>query len=109
MTKEDAKIRTVDTQVFVITAQKNLVEERMKIVGELWSSNIKTEHSYKKNPKMLNQLQYCEDNGIPLAVVLGESEIAGGVVKLRDIITRAEVEVKRDEMVEAIKSRLSIN
>jgi len=109
MARKQEKVRTVDTQVFVISAQKNLAEERMKVVQELWSGNVKTEHSYKKNPKMLNQLQYCEDNGIPLAVVLGESEIAGGVVKLRDIITRGEVEVKRDEMVEAIKSRLSIN
>lgn len=105
----EEKVRTVDTQVFVISAQKNLAEERMKVVQELWSGNVKTEHSYKKNPKMLNQLQYCEDNGIPLAVVLGESEIAGGVVKLRDITTRAEVEVKREEMVDAIKNRLSIN
>jgi len=107
--RKQEKVRTVDTQVFVISAQKNLAEERMKVVQELWTGDIKTEHSYKKNPKMLNQLQYCEDNGIPLAVVLGESEIAGGVVKLRDIVTRAEVEVKREDMVEAIKSRLSIN
>jgi len=107
--RKQEKVRTVDTQVFVISAQKNLAEERMKVVQELWTGDIKTEHSYKKNPKMLNQLQYCEDNGIPLAVVLGESEIAGGVVKLRDIVTRAEVEVKREDMVLAIKSRLSIN
>jgi len=109
LAKKNEKARTVDTQVFVITAQKNLAEERMKVVQELWTGDVRTEHSYKKNPKMLNQLQYCEDNGIPLAVVLGESEIAGGVVKLRDIGTRAEVEVKREEMVDAIKTRLNIN
>jgi len=108
MTKQDVKIRTVDTQVFVITAQKNLVEERMKIVGELWSSDIKTEHSYKKNPKMLNQLQYCEENGIPLAVVIGESELEKGVVKLRSIASREEVEVGRGELVAFIRTRLSI-
>ena len=28
--------------------------------------SLRTEHSYKKSPKMLNQLQFCEDNGIPL-------------------------------------------
>ena len=95
-------------KVFVITAQKNLVEERMKIVGELWSSDIKTEHSYKKNPKMLNQLQYCEENGIPLAVVIGESELEKGVVKLRSIASREEVEVGRGELVAFIRTRLSI-
>ena len=56
---------------------------------------------------MLNQLQYCEESGIPLAVVLGTSEIEAGVVKIRDIATREEVEVKRTEMIEAIKGRLN--
>jgi len=107
LAKKKELVRTVDTQVYVISAQKNLTEERMKVVQELWSGDIKTEHSYKKNPKMLNQLQYCEDNGIPLAIVIGESEIAGGVVKLRDIASRAEVEVKRENMIENIRSRLT--
>ena len=107
LAKKKELVRTVDTQVYVISAQKNLTEERMKVVQELWSGDIKTEHSYKKNPKMLNQLQYCEDNGILLAIVIGESEIAGGVVKLRDIGSRAEVEVKRENMIENIRSRLS--
>ena len=95
--------------MYVISAQKNLLEERMKVVGELWAADVRTEHSYKKNPKMLTQLQYCEENLIPLAVVLGQSELEAGVVKLRDISTRAEVEVKREDMVEAIRSRLSLN
>lgn len=106
MTKDSAKVRTVETQVFVISAQKNLMEERMKIISLLWSAGIRTEHSYKKNPKMLTQLQYCEDTGIPLAVVIGESEIAAGIAKLRNIITREEVEVKREELAETIRTKL---
>jgi len=107
LAKKVDKIRTVDTEVFVTSAQKNLCEERMKIVAELWAGDVKTEHSYKKNPKMLSQLQYCEENGIPLAVVIGESELAAGIVKLRCVATREEVEVKREQLVESIKSRLS--
>jgi len=103
------KVRTVDTQVFVISAQKNLVEERMKLTSELWEANIRTEHSYKKNPKMLTQLQFCEETGIPLAVVIGESELAAGVVKLRDITSRTEVEVKREDLVQSIRDRLTID
>merc|ERR1719309_1543552 len=91
LAKDGGKVKTVDTQVYVISAQKNLMEDRMHVVNELWAGNIRTEHSYKKNPKMLNQLQYCEDNSIPLAVVLGTSEIEKGVVKLRDVASRAEV------------------
>jgi len=106
MAKKKEQIRTLDTDVYVISAQKNLTEERMKVVTELWNGDVRAEHSYKKNPKMLNQLQYCEENGIPLAVVLGTSEIEAGVVKLRNVASREEVEVKRSEMIEAIKSRL---
>merc|ERR1719391_13714 len=106
LNKDANKIRTVDTEVCVITAQKNLVAERMKIISDLWEAGIKAEHSYKKNPKMLNQLQFCEESGIPLAIVLGESELAAGVVKIRNIATREEVEVKRTEMLESIRSRL---
>merc|ERR1711934_1096058 len=109
MAKENnSKIRTVDTQVYIISAQKNLVEERMKLITELWDADIRTEQSYKKNPKMLTQLQYCEEQGIPLAVVLGESEIAKGVVKVRSVSTREEVEVPRKELVANLRSRLTI-
>lgn len=46
---------------------------------------------YRANPKMLDQLQYCEDRGIPYALIIGEDELKKGVVKLRNIATRKEV------------------
>lgn len=46
---------------------------------------------YKKNPKLLSQLQHCEENGIPLVAILGEQELKDGVVKLRVVATREEV------------------
>ena len=39
----------------------------------------------------MQQLQYCEEHGIPLAVVIGESEIQSGIVKIRNVTTREEV------------------
>lgn len=98
------KLRTTKTEVYVVTAQKNLIKERMKILKILWENEIKATHSGKKNPKMLNQLQYCEDNGIPFAVVVGESELQKGVVKLRNVETREEIEVLRENLIEKIKS-----
>ena len=71
------------------------------------SSLSQAEQSYKKNPKMLNQLQYCEENAIPYAIVIGESELQQGIVKLRTIATREEVDVSRDKLVEELKSRLN--
>ncbi|KAJ8919497.1 hypothetical protein NQ315_002118 [Exocentrus adspersus] len=100
------KTRTTEVQVYVATAQKNLLEERMKLCSELWDEGWKVEHSYKKNPKLLVQLQHCEEYGIPFAVILGESELKKGVVKLRVVPTREEVEVSRTSLSDEIRKRL---
>lgn len=52
---------------------------------------MQAELLYKKNPKMLTQFQFCEENGIPFCAVLGESELKEGVVTLRDMCSRQEV------------------
>merc|ERR1711936_1364875 len=109
LAKQQKAIRTVDTQVYVVSAQKQLMEERMKLVDELWAADIRTEHSYKKNPKLLSQLQYCEENSIPIAVMVGTSELEKGVVKLRDVATRAETEVTREDLVATVRGRLTLN
>ncbi|OWA50380.1 Histidine--tRNA ligase, cytoplasmic [Hypsibius exemplaris] len=104
--KEKEKVRTTKTQVYVASAQKNLMEERAKLCRDLYLAGIKTEQSFKMNPKMLDQLQYCESYGIPFALVLGESEIQNKVVKLRDITTRAEELIPRDSLIETIRRKL---
>ncbi|KAG5853357.1 hypothetical protein ANANG_G00072430 [Anguilla anguilla] len=99
------KVRTTETQVMVASAQKNLLEERLKLTAELWDAGIKAEVMYKKSPKLLSQLQHCEDTGIPLVAILGEQELKGGMVKLRTVATREEVDVSRAELVDEIKKR----
>ncbi|XP_013062208.2 histidine--tRNA ligase, cytoplasmic-like isoform X2 [Biomphalaria glabrata] len=101
------KIRTTETEVYVIAAQKNMVEERLKLTNALWDADIKTEQSYKKNTKMLSEFQFCEQRGIPLAVIIGQSEIESGVVKLKVIGSREEREVPRANMIEEIKNTLA--
>ena len=52
--------------------------------------------SYKKDPKFLNQIQYCEHNSIPLIVIIGAEEKEKGKVKIR-------VVAKRDPPDEVLK------
>ncbi|XP_048032448.1 histidine--tRNA ligase isoform X1 [Megalobrama amblycephala] len=99
------KVRTTETQVLVASAQKNLLEERLRLTTELWNAGIKAEVLYKKNPKLLSQLQHCEETGIPLVAILGEQELKDGVVKLRNVASREEVDVPRADLVDEIKKR----
>uniref|UniRef100_A0A8C9M439 histidine--tRNA ligase n=2 Tax=Panthera tigris altaica TaxID=74533 RepID=A0A8C9M439_PANTA len=101
------KIRTTETQVFVATPQKNFLHERLKLIAELWDAGIKAELLYKNNPKLLTQLHYCEDMGIPLVVIIGEQEMKEGIIKLRSVASREEVAIKRENLVAEIQKRLS--
>lgn len=103
---ERTKLRTTEVQVYVASAQKDLLEERMKLCSFLWKNGINAEHSYKKNPKLLQQLQYCEDNGIPWVVIVGEVEIEKKVVKLREVSSRKEEEIERIRLVEVLKKMI---
>ncbi|XP_020860839.1 histidine--tRNA ligase, cytoplasmic isoform X2 [Phascolarctos cinereus] len=107
MEASEEKVRTTETQVLVAAAQKKLLEERLKLVAELWDRGIKAELLYKKNPKLLTQLQYCEETGIPLVAIIGEQELKDGVVKLRSVASREEVDVRKENLVEEIRRRTS--
>lgn len=103
---EDKKLRTKHVDVYVVSAHKGLYEERLKIVTDLWTAGIRTEHSFRLNPKLLKQFQYCEKYNIPFAVVFGESELEQGVVLLRDVQSRKEVTVPLASLVEEIRKRI---
>lgn len=103
----NVKIRTKNVDVFVASVHKGLYEKRLKIIGDLWDAGIRTEHSYKLNPKLLVQLQYCEDYGIPYALVFGDTELDRGVVKLRNVASRQETEVPLADLVEELRKRIN--
>jgi len=99
-------VRTTETEVYVATAHKKLHLDRMRIIAKLWDAGLRAEQSHKKNPKLLDQLQHCEEMGIPYAIIIGQSELDAGVVKLREIATRAEREVPMDTLIpELLKMR----
>lgn len=94
------------TQVLIASIGGDLLEERMKLLLQFWEARINAEHIYKRSIKILNNYQYCEQNHIPYAVILAEDELKRGVVKIRNIQTREEVEVPKDNIIEEIKKRI---
>ncbi|XP_035796400.1 histidine--tRNA ligase-like isoform X2 [Anopheles albimanus] len=100
------KVRITKTQLYVASAHKGLLLKRLEILNKLWGAGIKAEHSYKRDPKLLAQLRYCEEQYIPYALILGDAELDRGVVKLRSVFGRQEEELKLDSFVDAVLDRL---
>lgn len=102
-------IKTCPVQVFVAAAGADLLEERLAVLNELWAAQLPAEVSMKRKVKPLDQFNYCEKNSIPIAVVLGPGELARGIVKIRRISDRFEIEAPRDNFIEAVKGLLVSN
>jgi len=94
------------THCLVCSAQKGLTNDRMRLLSELWAANVNAEHSFKRNPKLLDQVQYCEEKGIPIALILGKDELEKNVVTLRIVATREQIQVPRESLLEELEKQL---
>lgn len=103
-----AQLKTSPVQVYVAAAGGDLVEERMRLCAVLWEAGISAEMSQKLKLKTLDQFAHCEKNLIPLAVVLGPTELAEGKAKIRNVQSRTEEVVEYGRLVQELKDRLQL-
>jgi histidyl-tRNA synthetase len=81
-------VETSPVQVLVVTLGKVPTAEVLRVATELRRAGYNTEVYYasKKKMKMGNQLSHADHYGIPVAVILGEDEVANGQVAIKDLI-----------------------
>ncbi|KAH8908300.1 histidyl-tRNA synthetase [Coniochaeta sp. PMI_546] len=84
---EDQKIRarSVDVYIMAFGGKNGLLIDRMKIADALWKAGISAEFSAKVKPKLPQQFKAAETAGVPLAVILGEDELAAGKVRVKTL------------------------
>lgn len=87
-----------DADVYIIAAGgkefDGLMLERMAIARELWDADIQAEYSPKVKPKLLSQFNASKD--VPLAIILGQDELAAGQVRLKEVKVGGEEADKKD-------------
>ncbi|KAI9172309.1 Histidine--tRNA ligase [Paramyrothecium foliicola] len=91
-----------------------LLPERMAIARMLWKAGIRTEFAQKVKPKLPQQFKAAETSDVPLAVILGEGELAAGQVRLKvlglgDQATAEEKDgrlIAKEDLVNEIKKYL---
>ncbi|KAF8456299.1 hypothetical protein BGX38DRAFT_1163848 [Terfezia claveryi] len=109
---DEQSVRLNEVDVFVMAFGSGLLKERMQIARTLWDAGIKAEFSYKVKPKLQAQFKAAETNGVPLAVILGEDELARGEVKLKELglpeghPEKEGVTVSLENLAEEVKMRI---
>lgn len=103
--KEKEEIRANEIDIYICSIGENNIVYIMSLVSEMWDNDIKVEFSYKKKSKFLNQIEYCEKNKIPYAIIIGEDEIRDGNVKLKNVEKRDDkgIIISRDKIIDEIK------
>ncbi|KAF3335976.1 histidine--tRNA ligase [Carex littledalei] len=96
-------VRATETQVLVSILGKDVISAA-KLVGPLWNANISSKMKVSK--RVMDHITFAKQKGIPWMVLVGESEIASGVVKLKNIELNEEITVSREDYVEELRKRL---
>jgi histidyl-tRNA synthetase len=99
--------RKSPTQVLVtMLDRKRFTKEYLELARLLRSQGIPTE-VYLEPKGFRAQVGYANDNGIPLAVIAGETEIGDGTVTVKDMQAGTQEVVPRAQFVAYVRQKLS--
>ena len=93
------------TQLLFVNFGQKEVDFCMPLAGQLRDRGIRTE-IYPDCVKMKKQMQYANAKLIPLVAMVGENEMADGVVMLKNMVSGEQNAVKADELADAVLSAL---
>lgn len=91
-----------NTRVLVTIFSANLQGETLKVASKLRGAGINAELYPDPSDKLDKQFKYADKKGIPYAIVIGDDEVAVGVVTLKNLSTREQTTLSLEEVVELL-------
>ena len=88
--------------IIILNLDVKLQNEYIKLAMDLRSNGVNVE-IYFEPAKLDKQFKYAEKKGIEWAAVMGEDEAKSRMIKLKNIATREQIEVKLDNLATKIK------
>lgn len=85
----------------VAVYDESVLQDALEVAAEIRAVGAKCEIYLEPSAKLAKQFSYADAKGIPYVVVVGPDEVAKGVVQLKDLAKREQVEVPRAELAAA--------
>jgi histidyl-tRNA synthetase len=92
-------------QVLVTTFDQNLLAESLKTAVMLRQAGLRTQ-VYSDPAPLREQIGFADKKGIPLLVIIGPDEAAQGSLTIRDLRTKQQKTVVRDQAIAMITAAL---
>jgi histidyl-tRNA synthetase len=106
--KEVDSIETVKSvsKVMILNFEASAEEETVKTLTELREAEISSELYLGNDGTLKGQLSFAVSRDIQVVVIIGKNEMKNGTVTVRDLISKQQEEVSREELVDKIKNLL---
>ncbi len=92
-------------EVLVTLFDKELTGESLRLLSELRASGVHCEQYYDPEP-LGTQIRYALKKGIPLLVIVGPDELSAGQVAVRDLETKSQTLLSREELCQFVRQML---
>jgi histidyl-tRNA synthetase len=106
--REAGLVGTAQSTVDVLVTQMDAAQlpAYLTLAGELRGAGIATE-VVLEGGKLGKQFKYADRAGIRFVIVLGEDELAKGVVTVKDLRREDQFEVQRSELIKTLRVELA--
>jgi histidyl-tRNA synthetase len=94
------------TVAIVSSIDDSTIVEAFRIAQKLRRAGIPVRTEVMGERKITKQLKYADTLGIPYAVIVGQTELSRGTIKLKSMEKREEKEIKVEELIKFLKSQL---
>ena len=94
------------TQVVIVPISDAHLDYAKFVAKELRKISVDSEIA-SKNESLNKRIRTAEKQRVPMIAVLGDNEVANSAIALRDRMTREQKDMKLDEFVELLKSKLA--
>ena len=94
------------TQVVIVPISDAHLDYAKFVAKELRKIGVDSEIA-SKNESLNKRIRTAEKQRVPMIAVLGDNEVANSAIALRDRTTREQKDMKLDEFIELLKSKLA--
>ena len=89
--------------VLIVTLGDEAWDEGVRVAASLRDAGIEAELDYRRR-SMRAQLRFADNEGFATAVIIGEDELAKGIVTVRDMSTSEQTEAPRADLIAALRA-----
>lgn len=93
---------TAGTDIYVIALGDNAVRERVRLLHQLREAGLRADTDYMDR-KMKAQLKAADRIGARYALILGDDELANGVIQLKDLTQGEQREIQLANLIKECK------